>query len=415
LEQVANSRQVVGDVTAEPVRLRRDFIHDPHALYRRLRSERPAHRVLMWGGVPAWLITRYAEARALLNDPRLSKDHARALELFPPGMAGPHASPLGAHMLNSDPPDHTRLRKLVSGVFTARAVAHLRPRIEGVVDELLDALPTGRAVDLIEAFALPLPMSVICTLLGVPLADRPRFAGWTRAFTVEATQEEVRQAEIDTTDYLKTLVAAKQAEPDDDLLSALAAASEDGDRLTSGELLAMAFLLILAGFETTVNLIGNGVHALAREPAQLSALRADPALIPRAVEEFLRFESPLNMATNRFTSAPITVGDVHIPAGEFVMIALLAANHDDAQFVEPDQLDVTREVNAHLAFGHGIHFCLGAPLARLEGEVAFGRLLGRFGSITIAGDPADLAYRSSTLMRGLRALPVVLGSGSVTG
>jgi cytochrome P450 len=391
----------------QPVRLRRDFVQDPHELYRRLRSAGPAHQVVMWGGVRAWLITRYDEARALLADPRLLKDHARALALFPPGTAGPHASPLGANMLHTDPPDHTRLRKLVTKAFTSRAVARLRPRIEATVDRLLDALPVGRTVDLIESFALPLPITVISALLGVPDSDHDLFTTWTAPFITSLDPEVLRQAEQGTTEYLTALVAAKRAEPGDDVLSALVLATEDGDRLSPAELLAMAFLLILAGFETTVNLIGNGVYALVREPAQLAALRADPTLLPGAVEEFLRFESPLNMATNRFTDTPVVVGDVAIPADEFVMIALLAANHDDRQFAAPDQLDVTRETNAHLAFGHGIHYCLGAPLARLEGEIAFGGLLARFGSITPAPD-AEISYRSSTLMRGVTELPVRL-------
>jgi cytochrome P450 len=391
----------------EPIRLRRDFVQHPHDLYRRLRCAGPAHQVVMWGGVRAWLITRYDEARALLGDPRLHKDHARALALFPPGTAGPHASPLGANMLHTDPPDHTRLRQLVSKAFTGRAVARLRPRIESTVDRLLAELPVGRTVDLIESFALPLPTSVISALLGVPAADQDRFTTWTTPFITSLDPEELRRAEAGTIEYLTALVAAKRATPGEDVLSALVQATEDGDRLSSAELLAMAFLLILAGFETTVNLIGNGVHALAREPAQLAALRADPALLPGAVEEFLRFESPLNMATNRFTDSPVVVGDVEIPAGEFVMVALLAANHDDTQFAAPDELDVTREASAHLAFGHGIHYCLGAPLARLEGEIAFGRLLARFSAITL--DTAEeLTYRSSTLMRGLHALPVRL-------
>jgi len=391
----------------EPIRLRRDFVQHPHDLYRRLRCAGPAHQVVMWGGVRAWLITRYDEARALLGDPRLHKDHARALALFPPGTAGPHASPLGANMLHTDPPDHTRLRQLVSKAFTGRAVARLRPRIESTVDRLLAELPVGRTVDLIESFALPLPTSVISALLGVPAADQDRFTTWTTPFITSLDPEELRRAEAGTIEYLTALVAAKRATPGEDVLSALVQATEDGDRLSSAELLAMAFLLILAGFETTVNLIGNGVHALAREPAQLAALRADPALLPGAVEEFLRFESPLNMATNRFTDSPVVVGDVEIPAGEFVMVALLAANHDDTRFAAPDELDVTREANAHLAFGHGIHYCLGAPLARLEGEIAFGRLLARFSAITL--DTAEeLTYRSSTLMRGLHALPVRL-------
>lgn len=398
-----------GGTTGEPVPLGRKFVQDPHQLYRRLRAAGPAHRVIIWNGVPAWLITRYDEARELLNDPRLRKDNARVNELFPPGTAGGHASPLSAHMLNSDPPDHTRLRRLVQKAFTQRAVARLRPHIEAIVDHLLGELPVGSPVDFIRSFALPLPITVISELLGVPESDRGRLANWARPFITKASREELQQAESQLTAYLRTLIGAKQARPGEDILSGLVQATDDGDQLTAGELLAMAFLLIVAGYETTVNLLGNGLRALLAQPAQLAALREDPALLPRAVEEFLRFESPLNLATTRFTAEPVEVGGVRIPAGEFVMIALLSANHDAARFAEPDRLDVTRETNPQLAFGYGIHHCLGAPLARLEGEIAFGRLLSRFDSITLAVEPGQLGYRDSILMRGLEALPVLLG------
>jgi cytochrome P450 len=392
----------------ERVLLDSAFVQDPHELYRRLRSAGPAHRVTIWGGVPAWLITRYDEARELLNDPRLCKDNARAVELFPPGLAGAHDSPLSSHMLNSDPPDHTRLRRLVQKVFTSRAIARLRPHVETIVDHLLDELPTGSPVDFIRSFALPLPITVISELLGVPEADRDKLATWAQPFITKASPAEIAQGEAQLTAYLTDLIAAKRADPGADVLSGLVQVTEDGDELSPDELLAMAFLLIVAGYETTVNLLGNGLRALLDEPAQLAALRGNLGLLPRAVEEFLRFESPLNMATTRFTVAPVVVGDVEIPADEFVMIAILSANHDAHRFAEPDRLDVARESNPHLAFGHGIHHCLGAPLARLEGEVAFGRLLSRFGSITLAGDPARLAYRNSSLMRGLQALLVLL-------
>ncbi len=224
----------------------------------------------------------------------------------------------------------------------------------------------------------------------------------------QADPEDVQQAATATAEYLTRLITSKRAEPSDDMVSRLVLASDEGDTLSPDELLSMLFLLILAGFETTANLISNGALALLRAPAQQELLRRDPSLLPRAVEEFLRFDSPLNTATNRFTLEPVTVGDVEIPAGEFVYIALLAANHNDAQFADPDQLDITRTDNPHIAFGHGIHHCLGAPLARLEGEIAFGRLLARFRSITLAADPADLTYRMSILVRGLTTLPIRL-------
>lgn len=392
----------------QPVRLRGEFVRDPHSIYAALRTKGPVHRIMLPGDVPAWLVAGYDEARALLGDPRLSKDNATALRLFPPGTAGGNDSSLSANLLHTDPPDHTRLRTLVTKAFTSRSINRLRPDIEQLVETLLDALPTGVTVDLIREFALPLPIRVICSILGVPAADHDKFAAWTHPFVTQSRPEEVQHAAAATTEYLTALIADKRMAPGNDVLSSLVQASEDGDRLTSNELLSLSFLLILAGFETTANLIGNGVLALLRSPSQMSLLRENPALLPSAVEEFLRYESPLNTATNRFTTEAVTVGEVEIPPGEFVYIALLAANHDDARFSEPDILDITRADNPHLAFGHGIHHCLGAPLARLEGEIAFGRLLGRFRSITLDGTFDDLTYRRSILVRGLNSLPVRL-------
>ena len=395
----------------EPVRLDRTFVQNPHELYRWLRGEGPAHPVVMWGGVRAWLITRYSEARALLNDPRLSKDQAGALALFPPGTGGSHASSLNINMLLKDPPDHTRLRRLVMKAFTAGAVQQLRPRIERIADELLDAIEVAAAtgaVDLMEFFAAPLPMRVIGELLGVPVADADNFRAGVEPVLTTTDPDELRSAMAALTALLGQLIAGKRDRPGDDLLSALVEVSDDGDQLSEDELLATAYLLILAGYETTVNLIGNGILALLQNPTQLEMLRANPSRLPGAVEEFLRFESPLNIATLRFTTEAILVGEVAIPSGEFVVIALLAANHDPDKFDEPDRLNVNRNPNAHLAFGHGIHYCLGAPLARIEAEIALGRLLERFDRITL-DNTATLQYRPSTLMRGLTALPVRLG------
>lgn len=395
----------------EPVQLGRTFVQNPHELYRWLRGEGPAHPVVMWGGVRAWLITRYSEARALLNDPRLSKDQAGALALFPPGTGGSHTSSLNINMLLKDPPDHTRLRRLVVKAFTAGAVQQLRPRIERIADELLDAIEVAAAtgaVDLMEFFAAPLPMRVIGELLGVPVADADNFRAGVEPVLTTTDPDELRSAMAALTALLGHLIAGKRDRPGDDLLSALVAVSDDGDQLSEAELLATAYLLILAGYETTVNLIGNGILALLQDRTQLEMLRANPSRLPDAVEEFLRFDSPLNIATMRFTTEAILVGEVAIPSGEFVVIALLAANHDPDKFDEPDRLDVNRNPNAHLAFGHGIHYCLGAPLARLEAQIALGRLLERFDRITL-DNTATLQYRPSTLMRGLTALPVRLG------
>ncbi len=305
----------------EPVRLDRTFVQNPHELYRWLRGEGPAHPVVMWGGVRAWLITRYSEARALLNDPRLSKDQAGALALFPPGTGGSHASSLNINMLLKDPPDHTRLRRLVMKAFTAGAVQQLRPRIERIADELLDAIEVAAAtgaVDLMDFFAAPLPMRVIGELLGVPVADADNFRAGVEPVLTTTDPDELRSAMAALTALLGQLIASKRDRPGDDLLSALVEVSDDGDQLSEDELLATAYLLILAGYETTVNLIGNGILALLQNPTQLEMLRANPSRLPDAVEEFLRFESPLNIATLRFTTEAILVGEVEIPSGEFV-------------------------------------------------------------------------------------------------
>lgn len=385
-------------------RLGREFIQDPHSLYRRLRVEAPVHRVRMWGGNYAWLVTRYTEARALLADPRLSKNWDGLVKF---GNRGAHNSVLNSHMLQQDPPDHTRLRRLVTTAFTAGNVQKMRPNICRIADELLDRVAESGAgaVDLMQSYAIQLPLRVISELLGVPALDRDNFRTRVETLLTSIDPDELRAAENALIELLAEWIGHKRGHPADDLLSALVHASDVDDRLSTDELLATAFLLVLAGYETTVNLIGNGVLALLRNPSELATLRADLSLMPTAVEEFLRFESPLNTATTRFTTKPIRVGEVEIPAGQLVVVSLLAANHDARRYDDPDRLDVARRPNPHLAFGHGIHHCLGAPLARLEGEIAIGRLLTRFERITL-DNGVLLQYRNSTLMRGLSTLPV---------
>jgi cytochrome P450 len=392
-------------------RLGRAFIQDPHTLYRRLSAQAPAHRVEIWGEAQAWLVTRYTEARALLADPRLSKNWQGLTGFFPPDNHDPHRSLLNSHMLQQDPPDHTRLRKLLTKEFTAGSVRKMRRDVVAIADELLDRIALAAAadavVDLMQSYAVLLPLGVIGNLLGVPSDDRDRFRVHVEPLLTSTDPTELTVAEDALIDLLTALIAQKRSTPADDLLSALVHSSDVDDTLSFEELLSTAYLLILAGYETTVNLIGNGVLALLHNPSQLEALRADPSLMPSAIEEFLRFESPLNTATMRFTTEPVRVGDVEIPAGQLVLVALLGANHDGRQFDDPDRLDVARAPNPHLAFGHGIHHCLGAPLARLEGEIAIGRLIARFKRITL-DDNIILQYRNSTLMRGLTALPVRL-------
>ncbi|UVS80913.1 Cytochrome P450 [Actinokineospora sp. UTMC 2448] len=395
------------------VRLDEVFVQDPHSLYRELREAAPVRRVVLPGGLRGWLVTRYADVRAALADPTLSKDFAGVGELVErhaeEGAANAFAAELAAHMLNTDPPDHTRLRKLVNRAFTVRGVEGLRPRILEITRELLDAMESGPdEVDLLSAFAFPLPMTVICEVLGVPDDDRDDFRRWSSVLLSAAGPEEMGAAAQAMLQYLLNLIATKRANPGEDLLTALCHATEDNDRLSEPELVSMAFLLLVAGHETTVNLIGNGTLGLLRHPSELAALQADPALLPGAIEEFLRYDGPVNIATLRYTTTPLTLDEVTIPEGEFVFLSLSAANRDPARFPDAETLSVRRAPSAHLAFGHGIHYCVGAPLARMEGEVALGELLRRFPNLTLAADPGDLRYRTSPILRGLEELPVRL-------
>ncbi|WP_433561221.1 cytochrome P450 family protein [Nocardia sp. CA-151230] len=390
-----------------------EFFADPHAHYRRWREHGPVRQVRFPDGVIRWVILDHAVGRAALSDPRLQKAAAVSDALLTRKRGVPQSDPnalaLLSHMLNTDPPGHTRLRKLVTRAFTPRRVAALGPRIEEITGSLLDALEGRSEADLLREFAEPLPITVICELLGVPLGDRADFQEWTRALVAVAGHDEDRaRASEAMAAYLTQLVRAKAAEPAADLLSALAVPADDGDALTESEQVGMAFLLLVAGHDTTVNLIANGTLALLRNPAQLQALRADPEAIPAAVEEFLRFDGPVNMSTIRHTAEPVTIAGTDIPEGEFVFVALAAANRDPDRYPAPDALDPARDTTGHLAFGHGIHFCVGAPLARLEARVAFAALLSRFPDLRLSPAAEALAWHPSTLMHGLHELPVLL-------
>ncbi|MCQ8771900.1 cytochrome P450 family protein [Streptomyces telluris] len=382
---------------------------DPHAFYAAMRAGSAVRQVVMPGGLKVWLVSRYDDARALLADPRLSKDvevGRQAIMRNATGKAGlmAFAMELVSHMLNSDPPDHTRLRSLVNKVFTARAVERLRPRIEAITHEMLDAMAGRQSADLMRDFAYPLPMSVLCELLGVPVPDRDHFHGWVQA-RMSDDPARMMAAAPGLLGYLHRLVDAKRRTPAADLLTDLVRAGDDDGRLSPQELVAVTFLLLVAGHETTVNLIGNGTLALLRHPDQLAALRADPSLMPSAVEEFLRYEGPLNTASLRYTTEPLDIGGVTIPRHDLVSVALTSANRDDAHFPDATRLDITRNPTGHLAFGHGIHYCVGAPLARLEGRIAFTALLDRFPELHLACDEGELRWRG-TMFRELQALPV---------
>lgn len=364
---------------------------------------------MLTGVEPVWLVSGYDEARALLADPRLSTDYFGVRALLPPGAAGPYESPLSAHMLNTDPPAHTRLRTLVDRAFTARTVARLRPRIERIADDLLARMPPGGPVDLIEDYAVPLPVTVICELLGVPVADRNDFRRWSKGDRLVGAARRRPGIRASVSAYLTALIDAKRVSPAEDLLSDLLRQTGADGALWPDELVRTAFLLLVAGLEKMVSLIGNGVLALLQHPRELSRLRSEPALLPTAIEEFLRYEGAIHIATVRFTTEPVRVAGTVIPAEALVLISLLAANRDRDRYADPDVLDLTRPPDGHLAFGHGVHYCVGAPLARLEGQIAIGRLLSRFPGLALAGEAGELHWRGSLLVRSLSSLPVTLG------
>ena len=380
------------------------------ARYAELATTGPVHRIMLPTGETAWLITGYHEVRRALNDPRLIKSDTTLAnlgrDLLPPAVF----AAMSSHMLNRNPPDHTRLRRLVTSAFTRRRIEQLAPRIQQITDELLDAIATAAQADLIASFALPLPVAVICELLGVPDRRRTDLHDWSTTFVsgMLAGRDALVAAITALVGYLRELVKAKRAASADDLLSALVAARDGEDRLSEDELTSMAALLLIAGHETTVNLIGNGLQALLTHADQLALLRAQPHLLGAAVEELLRFDGPLQVAPFRLSTEPIDIGAVTIPAGEIVIAGLLAANQDKACTRQPDALDITLSDNPHLAFGHGIDHCLGAPLARLEARIALGTLLTRFPRLRLAVPAEQLTRRPGVVMNGLAALPALL-------
>jgi cytochrome P450 len=381
------------------------YYQDPLEFFARLRESRPVAPVRMPAYGRAWIVTRYADVRTVLTDPRLAKDVHR----WPGGGRSRPSEATGvyAHMLHADPPDHTRLRRLVQKAFTPRRAA-LRPRAEEIAAGLLDEMAPagGSVIDLLDTYARPLPIAVLCELLGIPAADRAWIEVTVAAYDDHAEHQRV---ERELAAYFTELIAARRAEPGDDLVSALALARDNAgaaDGLTGNELLATVFLLVMAGFDTTVNLIASGTLALLTHPGEKTRLRQDPSLLPAAVEELLRFTSPVNHANDRFTTEDMPVGDVVIPAGEWVLPAISSANRDPAQFPDPDRLDLGRDTSGHVAFGHGVHHCLGAPLARMEAEVALGALLARFPRMSLAVPPEELRWRPVSLMNGLESLPV---------
>lgn len=381
------------------------YVRDPYPVYAELRARAPVHRIRIPEGTRGWLVLGYEEGRAALADQRLSKQWSSASPAL-----GVSQVASGTSMLSTDAPVHIRLRKLVAREFTQRRMRQLVPRVQRMTDDLLDTMLAGpgRGTDLVESLAFPLPMSVICELLGVPLLDRRDFRAWSNISVSSIDAAERRAATDEMSGFLAGLLDDKREQPGDDLMSALIhTADEEGDRLSAEELMGMAWLLLVAGHETTVNLISNGVLALLTHPQQLEALRADPALIDNAVEETLRYAGPVETPTYRFTTCPLDVGGTVIPGGgELVLIAMADANRDPDRYPEADRFDITRDARGHVAFGHGIHYCLGAPLARIEAAVAIGSLLERCPGLALDAAPDTLTWRTGMLIRGPEGLPV---------
>ncbi|MFD3870170.1 cytochrome P450 [Streptomyces sp. NPDC058623] len=381
-----------------------DFDENPYPHYARMREEGPVHRVKATDGTEICLIVGDEAARQALVHPAISKNWLTSGHSY----ADRETTDASDNMHRADPPHHTRLRRLVSRPFTSRRVEDLRPRVQQITDELLDAMAANpsRGADLVTSFAHPLPMTVICELLGVPDAEREPFGAWSVEIVSPTGQEAEDTALREMTAYLTELTEAKRAAPGDDLLSAWTLSrDDDGDRLTPRELVAMAFLLMIGGFETTSHLITNGVRALLAHPEQLAALRADfDGLIDGAVEEILRYDGPVENSTFRFAREDLEIGGVFIAEGSAVLISLAGADRDPSRFAEPDAFDIRRRGPGHMAFGHGIHFCLGAPLARMEGRIALRALLERFPDLAEVPGPRE--WISGSLVRGVKQYPV---------
>jgi cytochrome P450 len=395
------------------------FKANPYPFYARLRDEAPVWRTTLPGRRTAWLVTRYENVVGVLKDDIFAKDRLNAMDreqlAKTPWVPG-FLKPLERNMLDLDDPDHARLRALVSKAFTPRLVERLRGRIGVLCEELLDAMEReGRrrgGVELVADYALPLPATVIAELLGVSAEDHAKFHRWSnRLVSVSSGRDMLRAlpAGLSFVRYLRKLVERRRSDPRDDLITALIRAEEAGDKLNEDELLAMAFLLLVAGHETTVNLIASGTLALLEHPEQAEALKRDPSLVKPAVEELLRYTSPVEMATERYAREDVEVEGATIPRGELVLAVLGSANRDERHFGDPDVLDLARDPNRHLAFGRGgAHHCLGAPLARMEGQIAISALLRRFPEARLPVGPESLRWRQGLFLRGPRRLPLVL-------
>lgn len=389
------------------------FKANAHAVFARMREHDPIFcQPGMDGKTMIWFVSRYDDVDAILRDEvHFARDFH---QLYP---SDPDLSPVFAlidnHMLNKDGADHARLRGLVNKAFSPRIVAAMRPRVQAIADELIDRVQRRGEMNLVDDYAFPLPIIVIAELLGIPAEDRDKFRVWSDAVVEPSIGEEGQRRFIALmtafTDYLRVLFAQRRREPRDDLITALLHAEQAGDRLSEPELFSMVVLLIVAGHETTVTLIGNGALALLQHPDKLKALRRDPSLWPQAVEEILRYDSPVERALTRWVTADVAIGGTLMRRGELVVPLLASANRDAGAFEHADALDVHRRHNPHLAFGKGVHYCLGAPLARMEGKIALSTLFRRLPNLRLAVPAESLEWRLVPLFRSLNKLPVAWG------
>jgi cytochrome P450 len=397
------------------------FKSHAYATYAQMRADAPVFQQPgMDGTTPIWFITGFQDVEAVLRDEKTfvldasnALDPQQLADMFPPQPAV--IDFISNHLLTKDGEDHRRLRSLVNKAFTPKIIQQLRGRIQEIADSLLDKVQGLGEMDLIEAYAFPIPITVIAELLGIPSQDREKFRLWSGAFITpdlsEGADERFASLMQDFVAYFTRLFAERRANPQEDLISSLLQAEDAGDQLKENELFSMVILLITAGHETTVNLVGNSTLALLQNPVQLARLKADLSQMPAAIEEFLRFDGPAERAITRWVARDTVLGEKRLHRGDLVIAVIGAADHDPAQFAQPDELNIDRQDNRHLAFGKGVHYCLGAPLARLEGEIALSTLLRRLPNLRLNAQPDQLEWRLVPIIRGLKSLPVAWDAG----